>query len=250
MPINQPQQKQKAPTGAWLFRWRSYFPLIFIAILIPAIDRFTYPSGSEFYDQLWEVFCLSIAFIGLLIRCCAIGYTPKGTSGRNTKSQVADTLNIHGIYSIVRNPLYLGNSFMALGVVSFLRLWWVDVIYVLAFWLYYERIIWAEEAFLAGRFGEIFHEYRQRTPVFMPKLALWQPNIRPFSFRNILKREYPSFFGVIASMTALEAAGNYAITGQISLDTMWIYIFSFSVVLYLTLRTLKKRTRILHVEGR
>lgn len=45
-----------------------------------------------------------------------IGQVPKGTSGRNTSQQVADTLSTDGVYSVVRHPLYLGNFLMCMGV--------------------------------------------------------------------------------------------------------------------------------------
>ncbi|MGB8874133.1 MAG: hypothetical protein WCC75_12145, partial [Desulfobaccales bacterium] len=44
------------------------------------------------------------------------GLPPRGTSGRNTQGQVAETLNTTGIYSLVRNPLYLGNFLIWLGL--------------------------------------------------------------------------------------------------------------------------------------
>lgn len=243
-------QKQSTETGAWLFRWRSYLPLVFIAVIAPAFREFSYPFGSHFYDLIWEMICLSIAFLGLFIRSYTIGYTPKGTSGRNTKNQVAETLNTSGIYSTVRNPLYLGNFFMMLGVVMFIRVWWVGVIYSLAFWLYYERIIMAEESFLKDKFGKTYEDYLNRTPAFIPKFNLWLPNMLPFSLKNVLKREYPGFFAVISSMTLLELVGDYLEEGAFVLDVVWVSIFSFGLVAYLILRTLKKKTKLLHVEGR
>ncbi len=243
-------QTQFTETGAWLFRWRSYLPLVFIAVIAPAFREFSYPFGSHFYDLIWEMICLSIAFFGLFIRCYTIGYTPKGTSGRNTKKQVAATLNTTGIYSILRNPLYLGNFFMMLGVVMFIRVWWVWVIYALAFWLYYERIIMAEESFLKDKFGKTYEDYANRTPAFLPNFKLWRPNILPFSWRNVLKREYSGFFALISSMMFLELVGDYLEKGVIVLDVVWVSIFSFALAAYLILRTLKKKTKLLHVEGR
>lgn len=211
---------------------------------------FSYPYGSETVDRLWEVFCLFISCFGLFIRGYTIGHVPRGTSGRNIKNQLAETLNQVGIYSIVRNPLYLGNFFMILGVVSFIRVWWVDVIYALAFWLYYERIIAAEEAFLREEFGEVYERYMNRTPAFVPDYRLWQRNCLPFSFKTVLRREYPGFFAIILAMTMLEIAGDYAITGTLDVDTMWVGIFAFALLAYLGLRTLKKKTKILNVDGR
>lgn len=133
-------------TGNWLFRWRSYLPLIVIGIFLLSLREYEYPGRSEQLDHIWEAICLIISFVGLGIRFFTIGHTPKGTSGRNTKKQVAETLNTTGIYSIVRNPLYLGNFFMGLGIALFAHLWWLTLIYILLFWLYYERIIFTEES--------------------------------------------------------------------------------------------------------
>lgn len=243
-------KNQSAETGAWLFRWRSYLPLVLIAIIIPAFQEFSYPFGSHAYDLLWEMFCISISLFGLFIRSYTIGYTPKGTSGRNTKSQVAEMLNTTGIYSTVRNPLYLGNFFMVLGVTLFLRVWWLSVIYALAFWLYYERIIMAEEAFLKDKFGKTYEDYLNRTPAFIPNFKLWRPNILHFSLKNVLKREYSGFFGVICAMMLLEIVGDYLERGAFVLDAVWVSIFLFGLFAYLILRTLKKKTKLLHVEGR
>src|SRR5690625_3684491 len=107
--------------GQWLFRWRSYLPLALLAVVIPAMHGFSYPDGSQDYDRLWEVFCLFVSCIGLFIRAYTIGHAPRGTSGRNVANQLAERLNQTGIYSMCRNPLYLGNFFMILGVVSFVR---------------------------------------------------------------------------------------------------------------------------------
>ena len=63
------------------------------------------------------------------------------------------TLNTSGLYSVVRHPLYLGNYLMWLGVALFSRTWWAPVIVSLVFWLYYERIMFAEEEFLRRQFG-------------------------------------------------------------------------------------------------
>ena len=206
--------------------------------------------GSHTYDIMWEMFCLSVSFFGLIIRAFIIGYTPRRTSGRNTKRQVADSLNQTGMYSITRNPLYLGNFFMILGVVMFAHHFWLTLVYAFGFWLYYERIIMAEEEFLLQKFGKQYEGYLKRTPAFMPNIKLWQKPESPFSFRTVLKREYSGFFGVIASFTALEFIGDYIVEDKIVFDPLWVGLFCFGLLVYLVLRTLKKTTRILHVKGR
>lgn len=50
------------------------------------------------------------------------------------------------MYSIVRNPLYFGNLLIAIGLALLPGVWWLLLIVGLAFFIYYERIIAAEEA--------------------------------------------------------------------------------------------------------
>ena len=156
-------------SGNWLFRWRSYLPLAFIGVFLLALREYEYPGHSENLAHLWEAFCLFVSFLGLGFRIFTIGYTPGRTSGRNTKTQVADTLNTRGAYSVVRNPLYVGNFLMWLGIALFPCLWWLALIYILAFWLYYERIIFAEEAYLRTKFGDEYLSWANSTPVFIPR---------------------------------------------------------------------------------
>src|SRR5688500_1805537 len=127
-------------SGNWLFRRRSFLPLLLLAVVLPALSQLEYPEGGNSQDLLWKALCLTIALAGLCVRIVVVGYAPNGTSGRNTREQVAETLNTSGPYAIVRHPLYLGNYLMWLGVALFARVWWCPVIISLAFWLYYERI--------------------------------------------------------------------------------------------------------------
>ena len=237
-------------TGNWLFRWRSYLPLIMVGLFLIALRDFQYPYDSHALYELWAIFCLTIALLGLVIRIFTVGYVPSGTSGRNTKAQVADFLNTTGMYSIVRNPLYLGNLFIWLGISLFIRSWWLSLIVVLLFCLYYERIMFAEEQFLGEKFGEEFYEWAKKTPAIFPNFRNWQRANATFSFKTALKREYSTLFAIIVSFTSFEIAGEIFINGRFHLDTIWIIIFSISLIIYLFIRIIKKRTTILDIEGR
>ncbi len=236
--------------GNWLFRWRSYLPLVLLALALLALKDYQYPGHSKTLDSLWEGFCLTVSFFGLGIRVVTIGHTPRGTSGRNTRKQIAESLNTSGLYSVVRNPLYLGNFFMGLGVVLFSHNLWLFIIYCLAFWLYYERIIFAEEAYLRQKFGASYLNWAADTPAFIPRLGNYRKAELPFSLRNVLKREYNGFFAVILVMFLLEAGGDLIVEGRIEVETGWLILLAGGGVVWLTLRSLKKYTRILDVAGR
>ena len=238
--------------GNLFFRWRGYLPLLIVPILLIALRDSEYLERyvGDLADNFWEGFCISISFLGLIVRCLTVGYVPKATYGRNTKEQRASTLNTTGMYSIVRHPLYLGNFIIFLGITLFVQVWWFTLIAILAFWLYYERIIFAEEEFLRKKFGTLFLEWAEKTPAFLPKFKNWQQPSLAFSFRNVLQREYSSFFGIIASLTFLEIAGDILVRRKLELDLAWAILFIIGLIVYLTLRILKKKTKILDVEGR
>ena len=238
--------------GTWLFRWRSYLPVVILPIMLVALRDSEYLERvlGDFADDVWEGFCIALSCAGLGIRCIVVGYAPKGTSGRNAKEQKATTLTTTGMYSIVRHPLYLGNFVIALGITLFIQVWWFALIAILAFWLYYERIIFAEEAFLQKKFASVFFEWADKTPALLPKWKNWQkPSLR-FSFKNVLRREYSGFFAIIASFTFLEIAGDALAEGELELNWEWVILFITGLIVYLTLRTLKRKTKMLDVQGR
>lgn len=241
-------------SGNWLFRWRSFLPLVLYVMAFAVI--WAGADDRELQTNIpWVVTCIAVSLLGQFIRALAIGYTPRGTSGRNTKEgQVAEALNTKGIYSVVRHPLYLGNFFMWMGLVLYVANHWFSLVCVLLFWLYYERIMFAEEHFLRKKFGNTYLAWAEKTPAFMPKFSGWQHSGVFFSLRNVLKREYNGFFAIFLSFTLLNILKNFRETRSMDLyelvDDIWIIPFFFSLGLFLVLRTLKKRTRVLDVEGR
>jgi len=236
--------------GDWLFRWRSYLPLFLLALFIVALKNFKYPYNDQKMDQLWEILCLTISFVGLGIRIYTTGHAPRGTSGGNTKGQVASVLNTSGMYSIVRHPLYLGIFFIWLGISLLIRLWWFSIIIILLFWIYYEKIMFAEEEFLREKFGESFTKWAEKTPAFFPKFKNWIKPDLSFSLKAAINREYSTFFAIIVTFSLLDVISEFFLNGRLVFDRMWIMIFSFGLMIYLIVRIIKKYTTLLKVEGR
>jgi protein-S-isoprenylcysteine O-methyltransferase Ste14 len=236
-------------SGNWLFKRRSWLPVFMIVAGI--IVMYLGNRQAILFDMRDELIFLGISLFGQIIRIMTIGFTPKNTSGRNTiNGQLADELNVTGIYSLLRHPLYLGNFFMWLGPVLFLRSFCFTIIFVLLYWLYYERIMFAEEQFLRRKFGEIYDKWSEKVGSFIPYSLKFIPPGLPFSIRNILKREYNSFVNIFVIFTILDLFRNYFLSERIYLTGMWIYLIISAFIIWIVIRTIHKRTKWLEVDGR
>lgn len=237
--------------GNWLFRWRSYLPLALSAPMLVAMLQSECLGQIDRTHEYWTVFCLAVSLNGLGIRVLTVGHAPHGTSGRETKrGPAARTLNTTGMYSIVRHPLYIANTVVGLGVSLFFLRWWLTAIVMLAFWLYYERIMFAEEEHLRQRFGDVYVTWAEKTPAFIPRLSLWERPSLPFSIRSVLQRENATVYLIISCFFVLSTVERLLMGHQPVLDPLLSRVFLAGTALYLVLRFLKRNTTLLRVDGR
>jgi len=206
-------QEEFEKQGNWLFKYRSFLPLIVLVIgmslyLRTEIYPETFILEETPYEIYYEMFALLISLIGLFIRIYTVGHTPKNTSGRNTnQGQVADTLNTTGIYSIVRHPLYVGNFLMWFGPAMLTGHFWFVIAFVLFYWVYYERIMYAEEQFLRRKFSVQFLKWAENVPAFMPKFKNFKKPNLPFSWKKVLKKEKNGFFALFLIFFVFDLSG-------------------------------------------
>lgn len=234
--------------GNWLFKYRSYVPVpIFLGTLY--LSAWMEPPGQVGgWWRHWDLLCLAISMLGLIVRGLTAGYVPDGTSGRNTRSQVADELNTAGLYSLVRNPLYLGNFLLSLGAVMYVREWWFAGLYVAIFYFYYERIIFAEEAFIREKFKAPYLDWAARTPLLIPKLTGWKSPPLSFSPRVLIRRETATLSAMFLTFFLLEVLQGYGITGKFNWHPGWVWTISIVFVCYLVQAILLKTTRVFQLK--
>jgi protein-S-isoprenylcysteine O-methyltransferase Ste14 len=236
-------------SGNWLFKRRGWLPVILIVAGL--IIMYLGNRQAILFDQRYELIFLGVSLLGELIRILTVGFAPRGTSGRNTDAgQIAEVLNTTGAYSLVRHPLYVGNFFMWLGPVIFLRSGWFILVFCLVYWLYYERIMFAEEQFLRRKFGDAYDKWSEKVGSFLPFTAKFVPPNLPFSLRNVLKREYNSFVNIFIIFFLLDISRNYFLSGKIYFTKLWLILFIAAAVIWAAIRIIHKTTKILEVEGR
>lgn len=228
--------------GAQLFRWRSYLPLLLLPMVLWALreaEGVDAALGDRLDDYL-EGLALGISLVGAGLRVLIIGHVPRSTSGRNTKEQRAAVLNTLGMYSVVRHPLYLGNFLIILGLLLSTGLWHLTFIGILAFAIYYERIMMAEEKFLLARFGQAFLAWSRRTPAFFPRFSQWRKPTLPFSWRMVVRREISTWLGLVTAFLFMDVAEDYIAEARWDLDAEWLLAWAVLLIAYVLIRTAKK----------
>lgn len=232
--------------GNYLFKYRGELPIliILVGITIFVFDRYNSIAQLEISNSTYFV-AFGVSLLGQFIRILTVGYTPKNTSGRNTEEQLADVLNTTGIYSIVRHPLYVGNYFMSLGVVLLIDNYWFAIIFTLFYWLYYERIMFAEEQFLRGKFGQSYVDWSNQTSAFVPSLKNWKkPNI-PFSWKKVITKEKNCVLSMFLLFLVFATINQYFLNGGLVTNKVWIlYGAAGSLTYYVAVKTLQKTTHV------
>jgi protein-S-isoprenylcysteine O-methyltransferase Ste14 len=223
--------------GDFLFRYRSYFPLI---LLVFGLGMMVVGKGSQVWMEEPAIF---VSLLGLIIRAHAVAFSGSNTSGRNTDAgQVAEMLNTKGLYSITRNPLYVGNYFMWLGIAMLTCSPWFVGIFTLIFWIYYERIVYAEEEFLREKFGDVYLQWTANTPIFIPFKLRWQRSDSPFLWKKVLKQEKNGFLALFLLFFLFELLSEWIETQQWVISKPWLLaMLIFSTVSYIIIKLLKRR---------
>lgn len=233
--------------GAALFRWRGYAPLMMLPLFLWAAfqgETVEHRLGEGLGDA-FEMAAILLVVAGEAIRILTVGFVPAGTSGRNVTGQVAETLNTTGAYSLVRNPLYLGNCLMYVGLALFSQSILLAVLLALMLLPYYERIIAAEESFLTERFGPVYEDWAARTPAFVPRMAGFVPPALPFALRWTIRREAPSIYGAILSLYLMEYGLHHLGAEPEPMNPLWHAVAGAATLAFLAVVILRRRTGLL-----
>ncbi len=241
-------QEEMEQQGQFLFRYRSYLPL---AILVIGLAVYIYyqlhlPSDINLNRMIWfERICVGVSLLGLLVRVYTIGHIAKNTSGRNTSAgQIADDLNTKGIYSIVRHPLYVGNFIMWLGIAMLTANIWFVTAFVFMYWVYYERIMFAEEQFLRRKFGEPYINWSMKTPAFVPSFKNWEKPYYGFNMKKVLRQEKNGLVAVFLVVFLFQQVAVYLQSHAFEIrDKFVLGGLLVTTLYYVVIKTIQKTTK-------
>ena len=227
------------PLGNLLFRHRNkLFPLFYILLFFPSDPL----RGDGGIPLMWAGF--AVAGAGQTVRVATIGLRYIIRGGRRRRVY-ADDLVTEGIFAHVRNPLYVGNILILLGLGVMAN----SLLFVLAagplFVFMYHAIVRAEEAFLEGKFGDAYRRYTRDVNRWIPRVRGLGATFAAMEFRwrRVLIREYTTTYlwlsaAVLIAMRNLAALGDSAFLEQ----GRWGFsLLGALALLYLLTRTLKRR---------
>jgi protein-S-isoprenylcysteine O-methyltransferase Ste14 len=177
-----------------LFNYRGYTPIpLVIAVLVLA-------------DPSWVTFAagVAIALVGEAIRFW--GVSVAGSATRTTSGVGGDTLITNGPFAFVRNPLYLGNFVITVGLSIMAWAWmpWLFLLVVVLFGVQYILIISLEEEHLRAKFGASYEHYFRHVPRFLPRTTPYEHRSKvPHNFRAAIRSERSTLISLGLFTTAV-----------------------------------------------
>jgi len=165
----------------FFFQYRSFTP-------IPIAFMIIYFAGANTSHRVAGMFLL---LLGEGIRIWAVSHAGGAT---RTRDVGAPSLCTSGPYAQTRNPLYVGNMLMYVGIVLIAgtpNQLFAATATALFFTVQYSLIVSLEEETLDKLFGKEYSEYKQNVPPIFPRLKPWSggKNRKPATAIQTLKTE-------------------------------------------------------------
>lgn len=230
--------------GNFFFKYRNFlFIFLYILLFLPSRPLF---HPDQFGNGYWIyplVIGLIVTVSGQLIRGATIGLAYIIRGGKQGKVY-AEELVTEGIFRHCRNPLYVGNILMLLGVGILSN----SLIYVLivmpVFVLIYHAIVLAEENFLQNKFGDSFRNYCKRVNRWIPSFSNISHTFRSmeFKWKRWLLKEYNTQYVWLTGITLILLLKYPELTNrdEQKRNLALAIILPILLFLYLLVRYLKK----------
>ena len=234
--------------GNFFFKYRNFlFIFLYLLLFIPSPPLF---SPTRFGPNYWlfpMIIGLLITISGQLIRGATIGLAYIIRGGKDGKVY-AEELVTEGIFNHCRNPLYVGNILMLLGVGIISNSLIYVIVIMPVFIFIYHTIVLAEENYLRNKFGESFNAYCKRVNRWLPSVSNITGTFKSmkFKWKRWILKEYNTQFVWLSGITLILLLRYPQITNNnLQLrNLLSVTIISVLLVLYFFVRYLKKSGRL------
>jgi len=226
----------RVSAGDFLFKYRSFTQLP----LMLSVFIFFRPQDRGAYNVFIDIAGLIISVAGEFIRIITVGYAYEGTSGRESYLR-ADALNTSGIYSIVRNPLYIANFFIFSGLAVVFSNWITLIVFALCLILQYYFIIHAEEEFLKKKYSRDYEDYCRKVNRIFPRFKYYCPNRVSFNLKKVVFKENDSVFNMLMTFILLILYKEYRFIGRIHRPYIYAVCAGFLITGYIIIKIIKKK---------
>ncbi len=241
--MNATEKQEKI--GNFLFKYRGELPILFL--ILGLLVRYNHYLAGNQYDSYYDYACLIVSLLGFSFRIHAVGYSLKGTSGRNTEQQLASNLNMTGLYSVVRHPLYFANFIIWLPIAMMSYSTLFCLAFLIAFIAFYRQIIKVEESFLEKKFGLIYLDWKHQTPEFFPNFHQYDKSYMAFNWRKVLRREKNGLAAIFITYFLFQVAhalgSHQSLVIFLSENVFWIIAMLASLINYLIMKILISKSR-------
>lgn len=227
--------------GNFFFRHRNYlFPFFYAMMFVPS------PRVTQDY-KIMLILGLLVVLIGQSIRFTTIGLVYIVRGGRNRRIY-ADGLVTEGLFSHCRNPMYVGNILMILGMGILSNSYFYLLVMVPFFVFVYQAIVRAEENYLRGQYGKSFDEYCSHVNRWIPNFKGLSETLsgQKFDFKKMIYKEYNTTYVWICGAILVILFNLYLIDGKeyyLENRLKFLMVFAVATVGYLTVRFFKKRNQ-------
>ena len=225
--------------GNFLFHHRNkLFPLFYALLFLPS------PPLVEGGATLLMRAGFAVSGAGQGIRIATIGLRYIIRGGRRGRIHAEDLVT-DGIFAHARNPLYVGNILILLGLGVMANSLLFHLVAVPLFLLMYHAIVRAEEDFLEEKFGAAYLRYTRDVNRWIPRFRGLAQTFAgmEFHWRRVLIREYTTTYLWLSAVVLIAMNHLAAREGALDPDPRaWgLGLLGALLVLYLLTRSLKRR---------
>jgi protein-S-isoprenylcysteine O-methyltransferase Ste14 len=222
--------------GDFLFKHRNkLFPIV-LAIVFLGLKPATTYLGSYHLVLLKDYLAITIAACGLTVRGVVIGFAYIKRGGLN-KEVYAEHLVTEGFFGICRNPLYVGNMLIYIGVFLMHGNPYVVVFGIWGYFMIYQSIIAAEEYFLRGKFGAAYESYCRDVPRWLMHVAKLRSATKGmrFNIRRVILKDYTTIANTTIALIVIKLIREWHVsTWEVFENSLLISGLAIILILKLT----------------